>query len=111
MNPDYFQLIPLLALAAYFLYYTYYYAFPMFCLKLLLFYAHIRYCDIDILFRSGKITVKLTKDGEERLLVRELDTDPTLRYFAMDVCSSFRGVLRDIKKGSFAEEKTEQPDS
>ena len=111
MNPDYLQLIPLLSLAAYFLYYTYYYAFPMFRLKLLLFFANLRYRDIDILFRSGKITVKLTRDGEARSLVREMDTDPTLRYFAMDVCSSFRGILRDIRKGCFAEEKAEQLDS
>ena len=111
MNPDYLQLIPLLSLAAYLLYYTYYYAFPMFRLKLLLFYAHIRYRDIGVLFRSGKITVKLTRDGEARSLVRELDTDPTLRYFAMDVCSSFRRILRDIRRGCFAEEKTGQLDS
>ena len=107
MNPDYLQMIPLLSLAVYFLYYFYYYAAPMFYLKILLFLAHIRYRDIDISFRDGKITVRYHADGEERILERIPNTEPPMRYFAMNVCSEFRGMLRDMRKGSFAEEGKE----
>ena len=104
MNWDYLQLIPLLALALYVFYISYYYAAPTFFLKLMLFYAHLRYRDIDILFRDEKITIKLTKCGEEHVLERKLEFEPVLRYFAMDVCNVFKGMLRDIRKGNFNEE-------
>ena len=104
MNWNYLQLVPLFALAIYIIYNTYYYAAPTFFLKLMLFYAHIKYRDIDILFRDEKITIKLTKGGEEHVLERKLEIEPVLRYFAMDICSVFRGMLRDIRKGNFTEE-------
>ena len=110
MNPDYLQIIPLLALTAYFFYLTYYYAAPMFCLKVLLFYAHIRYRDITILFRGGKITVELTKNGKELVIERPIEIDPTSRFFAMTVRSMFRQLLRDIRKGRIAEEAEKQPE-
>ena len=110
MNPDYLQIIPLLTLVAYIFYCTYYYAVPMFCLKVLLFYAHIRYRDITILFRGGKITVTLTKNGEELLIERPVEIDPTSRFFAMTVRSMFRKLLRDIRKGRIAEEAEKQPE-
>ena len=59
-----FQLIPILTLVMYFFYMTYYYAVPMFILKILLFYGHIRYRGSFITFRGGKITVECRKDGK-----------------------------------------------
>ena len=105
MNLDYFQMIPLLTLAMYFLYLTYYYAAPMFWLKVLLFAAHIRYRDIDILFSDGRVTVRYRSEGEERILERPVEADPTSRFFAMTVCSATRGVLRDLRNGAFVTER------
>ena len=96
---DYFQLIPLLSLTGYFFYLTYYYAVPMFCLKILLFAAHLRYHCSDIRFADGRITVKYTENWEEHVLVRMIEVDPTSRFLAMTTCSTFRGMLRDIRQG------------
>ena len=94
---EYLQLIPILSLAGYFLYLTYYYAAPMFWIKVLLFTGHIKYRGADIRFRDGKITVKLQRGGEERVFERPLDMDPASRFFAMEVCSEFRALLREIR--------------
>ena len=107
MNPDYLQLIPLLALAGYILYCTYYYAAPMFILKVMLFFAHMKYRDIDISFRDEKITVKLMKDGEERVIERAPDIDPTMRYFAATICSEFISILRELRKGPVTDRPAE----
>ena len=96
MEMDYFQIIPLLALTAYFFYLTYYYAAPMFFLKVLLFYAHIRYRGVEIRFEDAKIVVKMPE--EEKSLERPLEIDPTSRFFAMTVFTEFKGLLRDIRK-------------
>ena len=103
-----FQIIPILSLIMYFLYMTYYYAVPMFILKILLFYGHIRYRGSFITFRGGKITVECRKGGKEMVYERPLDMDPTSRHLAMDVCTEFRGLLREIRKGSA---ETGEPDS
>ena len=99
---DYFQILPLLSLAAYFFYLTYYYAFPMFRLKVLLFIAHIKYPGVEIRFTDGKILVKMPE--EKGVIERPLDEDPTSRFFAMTVCSEFRKILRDIRRGVITEE-------
>lgn len=91
---DYLQIIPLLSLTAYFFYLTYYYAAPMFRLKVLLFMAHLKYRGVEIRFTDGKITVKMPE--ENRVTERPLEVDPTSRFFAMTVCSEFRKMLRDI---------------
>ena len=106
---DYLQLIPLLALTLYFLYLTYYYAAPMFCLKVLLFYAHIKYPGADIRFADGKITMRYGTGGEEGKAERRLETDPTSRFFAMTVCSEFRGMLREIRRGSMDAKEDDAP--
>ena len=97
-----FQLIPILTLVMYFFYMTYYYAVPMFILKILLFYGHIRYRGSFITFRGGKITVECRKDGKLTVYERPLDVDPSSRFLAMNVCSEFRTLLRDIRKGTVA---------
>ena len=97
-----FQLIPILTLVMYFFYMTYYYAVPMFILKILLFYGHIRWRGSFITFRGGKITVECRKDGKLTVYERPLDVDPSSRFLAMNVCSEFRGLLRDIRKGTVA---------
>lgn len=104
-NTDYLQLIPLLSLTAYFFYLAYYYAAPMFCLKVLLFYAHIKYRGVDIRFVGERITMKYENSEEERLIERTLATDPTSRFFAMTVCSEFRGMLREMKNGVIVTEE------
>ena len=68
---DYLQLIPILTLTAYFFYVTYYYVIPMFRLKVLLFYAHIKYRGADIRFSDWKITMVYTKGGEEQQTLGE----------------------------------------
>ena len=94
------QIIPILTLVMYFFYMTYYYAVPMFILKLLLFYGHIRYRGSFISFRDGKITVECRKNGKLTVYEHPLDLDPTSRHLAMNVCGEFRGLLREIRKGS-----------
>ena len=94
------QIIPILGLVMYMFYMTYFYAFPMFILKILLFYGHIRYRGCFITFRGGKITVECRKDGKLCTYERPLDVDPLSRHMPMDVCSEFRGLLREIRKGA-----------
>ena len=57
-----FQIIPLVMLGAYLLYASYYYAAPMFFLKVMLFLAHIRHRDIDICFEERRTIARFTKD-------------------------------------------------
>lgn len=94
-----FQVIPLVMLGAYILYASYYYATPMFILKVMLFYAHIKYRDIDIRFEERRITARFTKDGEEHVVSRPVDEELESRFWPMTVCSAFRRLLRDIRKG------------
>ena len=76
------QIIPILGLVMYMFYMTYFYAFPMFILKILLFYGHIRY-------RGSFITLS--------------------RHMPMDVCNEFRDLLREIRKGSAVTAEQEAP--
>ena len=94
-----FQVIPLIMLGAYILYASYYYATPMFFLKVMLFFAHIKYRDIDIRFEERRITVRFTKDGEEHVVSRPVDEELESRFWPMTVCSAFRRLLMDIRKG------------
>ena len=94
-----FQIVPLLALALYILYLSYYYATPMFFLKVLLFMAHLWYGCTDIRFTEGKIIVNYVRNGEEYVMERVLDVDPTSRFFAATVRSEFSSMLRRIRKG------------
>ena len=93
-----FQIIPLLSLGLYFVYLTYYYALPMFFLKILLFIAYGIHRCTDIRFREEKITVKIPIRGEEQVLERPVEIDPASRYLAMTVCSEFLGIMKEIRK-------------
>ena len=101
-----FQIIPLAMLGAYLLYASYYYATPMFFLKVMLFIAHIRYRDIDIHFQERRIIARFSKDGEEHVVVRPVDEELESRFWPMTVCSAFRHLLRDIRKGRLYEAET-----
>ena len=101
-----FQLIPLVMLGAYILYASYYYATPMFLLKVMLFFAHIRYRDIDIRFEERRITAYYSKDGEEHVAARPVDEDLDSRFWPMTACSAFRRLLGDIRKGRLNEVET-----
>ena len=97
---DLFQMIPLVMLGAYLLYCSYYYATPMFFLKVMIFLAHIRYRDIEIRVDERSITVRLFRDGEERVAQRPVDEELESRFWPMTVCSEFRRLLADIRKGT-----------
>ena len=99
MNRMGFQLIPLAMLGAYILYASYYYATPMFFLKVMLFLAHIRYRAIDIHFEERRITARYSRDGEEHVVSCRVDEDLESRFWPMTACSAFRRLLRDIRKG------------
>ena len=101
-----FQIIPLAMLGAYLLYASYYYATPMFFLKIMLFLAHIRHRDIDIHFEEKRIVARCTIEGEEHVVVRQVDEDLESRFWPMAVCSAFRHLLRDIRKGRLYEAGT-----
>jgi len=103
-----FQIIPLAMLGAYLLYASYYYATPMFFLKVMLFLAHIRYRDIDIHFQERRIIARFPKDGEEHVVVRPVDEELESRFWPMTVCSAFRCLLRDIRKGRLYEAETDE---
>ena len=103
MNRMGFQLIPLAMLGAYILYASYYYATPMFFLKVMLFLAHIRYRDIDIHFEERRITARYSRDGEEHVVSCRVDEDLESRFWPMTACSAFRRMLRDIRKGRLCE--------
>lgn len=107
INLDYLQIIPLLTLTLYFFYMTYYYAAPMFWLKVLLFYTHIRYRGSDVRFAGGEITIQMKKCGKELVVERHLEMDPTSRFFAMTVCSEYKSMLREIRTGVPAAEEKE----
>ena len=94
----FFQILPILALSLYVLYATYYYAAPMFCLKILIFIAYgIHHCT-DIRFYDAKITVKIPIGGEERVIQRLVDVDLASRHLAATVLSEFRIVMKEIRK-------------
>ena len=97
---DYFQLIPLLILAGYFCYLTYYIAAPMFYLRVLLFIAYKKFCCSEVRFGEEKITVKVMLNGEDRVIEKPLDADPSSRFFVMALCSALKGILKDIRKGN-----------
>ena len=99
-----FQIIPLLALALYILYLSYYYATPMFFLKVLLFMAHLWYGCTDIRFTEGKIIINYVRDGKEYVLERVLEVDPTSRFFASSERREFSSMLRRIRKGEIGNE-------
>ena len=101
-----FQIIPLVMLGAYLLYASYYYAVPMFFLKVMLFLAHIRHRDIDICFEERRIIARFTKDGEERVAVCAIDVKLESRFWPMTACFAFRHLLRDIRTGRLYETGT-----
>ena len=93
-----FQIIPLFGLAAYFCYLSYYYAAPMFYLKILLFAAHKKYRCSEIQFTEDKITVKFSKGGEEKIIEHAVESDFSSRFLAMDLCLVLRKMLAEIRK-------------
>ncbi len=93
-----FQLIPLLALAGYFGYLTYYIAAPMFYLKILMFIGYKKYRCSTIRFGEEKITVKYMRREQEYMIEKALDAGPDSRFFAMALCSGLKAILTEIKK-------------
>ena len=94
----FFQLLPILALSLYVLYSSYYYAVPMFCLKILIFIAYGIHRCTDIRFYDAKITVKIPISGEERVIERPVDVDLASRHLAATVLREFRAVMKEIRK-------------
>ena len=101
----FFQLLPILALSIYVLYSSYYYAVPMFCLKILIFIAYGIHRCTDIRFYDAKITVKIPISGEERVIERPVDVDLASRHLAATVLREFRAVMKEIRKLKHAAKK------
>ena len=97
------QMIPIFLLGLYILYVSYYYATPMFFLKVMLFIAHIRYRDIDIRFEERRILVRFSRDGMEHVVERAVDEDLESRFWPMSLCSAFRKLLKELRKGNLLE--------
>ena len=74
-------MIPIFLLGLYILYVSYYYATPMFFLKVMLFIAHIRYRDIDIRFEERRILVRFSRDGMKHVVERAVDEDLESRFW------------------------------
>ena len=103
MKIDYLQLIPLAALGIYMLYVLYYIAVPMWCVKALLFYAHMKYRGIEIRFRESRIYARLPGEKKERFFERYLDEeDLDSRFYAMALLAALRQLLAEIRKDSMA---------
>ena len=95
---DYFQLIPLLILAGYFCYLTYYIAAPMFYLRVLLFIAYKKFCCSEVRFGEEKITVKVLLNGEDRVIEKPLDADPSSRFFCYGFVFGTKGYSQRYQK-------------
>ena len=95
------QIIPLLCLAVYFLYITYYIAIPMFCLKVLLFIGYKKYHCSEIRFGEDSVTVRYQKDEATLLKVKAMEEEIDSRFFIMALCSALESLYKDIR-----EEKT-----
>ena len=93
-----FQIIPLLCLAVYFLYITYYIAIPMFCLKVLLFIGYRKYHCSEIYFREDGIIVTYLKDKRICHIVKDVEDDPDSRFFIMSLCSALKKTYKDIRE-------------
>ncbi len=97
------QLIPLLTLLVYILFLSYYIAVPMFCFKAMLFYAHLKYREIDFQFEEHRVKATLS-DGEKKMVFEHpVEEGFDSRFYAMTLCSAFRILLADIRKAGKAE--------
>ena len=93
-----FQMIPILTLLAYFLYLTYYYAAPMFWLRVLMLIAYKKYHCTEVRFTEETISIRLLRDGAETVLEQPLGVELESRFFVMTACSVVRKLLRDLRK-------------
>lgn len=91
------QLLPILSLVAYIMYLLYYYVIPTLHLRILWFIAQKKQHCSSVIFSEYKITVKFTKNGEERVIEQFLDDDIPSRFKVPALCSKFKGILADIK--------------
>ena len=98
---DYFQMIPILALMIYILYLSYYYAAPMFYLRVLLLIAYKKYRCKEIQFTEEKVSVRYIRDGEECVIEQPLGVSLDSRFFVFSTCSVLREMLRALRKGEY----------
>ncbi len=95
---EYLQIIPLATLASYFLYLTYYYAAPMFWLRVLLLLAYKKHHCKEVVFSETSITVKYVKDGVECVLEEPIGVELDSRFFVSTACSVLSGILKTLRK-------------
>lgn len=99
----FFQVMPIFTLLAYFLYLSYYYAAPMFWLRVLMFIGYKKYRCTEIHITEENILVKYSQDGEEREVRHELGVDLSSRFFVMTACSVLRGIFRQMRRSAVEE--------
>ena len=95
-----FQIVPLAALALYFLYILYYVAVPMARLRILIYIGYRKYRCTDIKIDETGVIVRIRKNGQERVLWRPLEIGLNVQYMAMAAGSELRSIFRDIRKGN-----------
>ena len=93
-----FQIIPIAALIVYFLYLSYYYAAPMFWLRVLLLIAYKKYRCTEVRIGEETVTARYPKDGGEGVIEQPIGEDLVSRFFAMSLCSALRAVLAELRK-------------
>ena len=90
------QVMMVFSLLAYFLYLTYYYAAPMFWLRVLMFVAYKKYRCSEVRFTEETISVRFTRAGEESSIEQPLGVELESRFFVITACSVLRGMLREL---------------
>ena len=95
-----FQIVPLAALAIYFLYILYYVAVPMARLRLLIHIGYKKYRCTDIRIDDTGVVVRILKNGQERVLWRPMEIGLDMQYMAMTAGSELKSIFRDIRKGT-----------
>ena len=95
-----FQIIAILSLVAYILYVTYYYAIPMFCFRMKTYFARKKHLCTDVRVIEEKVVVIFESSGKSRKIERNLGVPVDSRFWAMNLCSSLRSMLKEIQKWS-----------
>lgn len=95
-----FQIVPLAALAIYFLYILYYVAVPMARLRLLIHIGYTKYGCKDIRIDDTGVIVRILKNGQERVLWRPMEIGLDMQYMAMTAGSELKSIFREIREDS-----------
>ena len=98
------QLIPILALVAYFFYLTYYYLVPMACFRVMKYYACKRHLCDDVRVVEEKVVLVFTAFGKEHKIERSLGVPSDSRCWTMTLFSTLKDLLKEAKKWTDTEQ-------